>query len=60
MGSFIFKEDIMSCDYCNGKKSLIERDQVFSKFGDGYLGIGVDIDGATLYVESVADVYEPN
>ncbi len=50
----------MSCDYCNGTKSLIERDQAFSTHGDFYVGIGASIEDATLYIESVADVYEPN
>lgn len=50
----------MSCCYCKGEKSLIERGEHFALAGDFYAGIEVCIDKDTLSVDSIADVYEPN
>ena len=51
------------CDYCkdNGRL-LIHGRSNYSIKGDFYPGIDIGIDPGdnTLFVESVADVYEPN
>ncbi len=50
----------MSCIYCNGGRALIDRSSRLSLKGDFWPGICVSLAGNELWVESVADTYEPN
>lgn len=50
----------MSCEFCNGNKSLIDTNTRLSRKGDFYPGVDVCIECNVLYVAAIADVYEPN
>ena len=49
----------MACNYCKGDKYLSERDQ-FSNKGEFFFGVDSYAENGFLYLECVADTYEPN
>ena len=51
----------MSCDYCNGKKCIIDTRTIMSNKGDYYPGISVSLDmPGELCVDALPDTYEPS
>lgn len=50
----------MACDYCNGFSVLVRCSHRLSSKGNFYPGISAGIDDGELWIESIADTYEPS
>lgn len=52
--------DAKRCEYCSGKRYILEHSERLSRKGNFYAGLDVGVYDDLLFVEGCADTYEPN
>ena len=50
----------MSCSVCKGEKYLYNSQTKYSYKGDFMPGVTINVENGKLYIDAIADTYEPN